>query len=266
MATMTVGAWSFSLSVMTLADTPREQLDSEAAAIYQAFAKREREFGFGPDVVVEYPQIGEPQASGFLADPVGHIAARLAEIEKDGPVARIVVLTTFGQQLLEPLSRAGYRPRRIDMPAGPDHTYAFILDRDLQAEAVRSLYLEAVDEADDKIRPTFVLKLVDGDGRLCGGACGSIHERDGKRFAYLATLTLVAGLPPTTGTRLAEAMMETLRRQGVTTLHLGTQTAGRFYEKLGFRVTHRLVSALRTRTSASGQQTSDDLVMMAIDL
>ena len=267
MSTIKAGSETFGLTTMTPGDTPREQLDLEAAAIYRLFAAREREFGFGPNVVVEYPPLGEPPASGFLADPAGHIAARVAEIEKDGPIGRIVVLTTFGRDLMGPLSGAGYTPQRIDMPAGPDHTYAFTLDRDVGTAADgRLLYLEAVDEADEKIRPTFVLKLLDGTGRLCGGACGSIHDRDGKRFAYLATLTLVAGLPPATGTRLAEAMLATLRRLGVDTLHLGTQTAGRFYEKLGFRVTHRLVRGLRTRTTADGKPLGDDLVMMRLDL
>lgn len=265
-ATIKAGTEAFTLSVMTQADTPRGELDSEAVSIYQLFAGREREFGFGPDVVVEYPPIGKPQAGGFLTDPVGYIATRVAELGKSRPISRIVVLTTYGRELLGPLSAAGYKPVQIDMPAGPDHTYVFTLERDVQATSACSLYLEAVNEADDKIRPTFVLKLVDGNGRLCGGACGSVHERDGKRFAYLAMLTLVPGLPPTTGTRLAEAMIEALRRQGVSAMHLGTQTAGRFYEKLGFRVTHRLVKGLRTRMSGSGKHLSDDLVMMSIDL
>ena len=73
-------------------------------------------------------------------------------------------------------------------------------------------------------------------------------------------------MAPTTGTRLAEAVFDILRRQDVTVLHLGTQTAGRFYEKLGFRVTHRLVKGLRTRVSGSGELLSDDLVMMSLDL
>lgn len=266
MATIKVGAEAFSLSVMTQADTPREELDSEALAIYQIFAEREREFGFNPDVVVEYPPIGEPQTSSFLIDPSGYIATRVAELEKKRPISQIVVLTTYGQQLLGPLVADGYRSVKIDMPAGPDHTYAFMVDRDIHAPNACSLYLEAVNEADDKIRPTFVLKLVDSDGRLCGGACGSVHDRDGKRFAYLATLTLVPGLPPTTGTRLAGVMLETLRQQDVTALHLGTQTASRFYEKLGFRVTHRLVKGLRTRVSVSGQHLTDDLVMMSISI
>ena len=262
---LTIGAEAFHLNVLTLADTPREQLDSEAMAIYGMFAQREREFGFGPDIVIEYPAIDDPRTSGFLTDPTGYIADRLPEIEQRGPIGRIVILTTYGQQLLGPLTAAGYLADQIDLPAGPDHTYAFTLDRAVPA-AGRVLYLEAVNEADEKIRPTFVLKLLDRDGQLCGGACGSVHARDGQRYAYLATLTLIAGLPPGTGTALARAMIAELRRQGVVTVHLGTQTAGRFYEKLGFHVTHRLVSGLRMRDSAGGQHLRDDLVMLRMDL
>ena len=58
MTAITVSGEPFSLTVMTLADTPREQLDSEAAAVYGIFAEREREFGFGSDIVVDYPPVG----------------------------------------------------------------------------------------------------------------------------------------------------------------------------------------------------------------
>lgn len=252
------------IEVLTLADTPRDRLDAEAMAIYQIFAGREAEFGFGPDVVIEYPPIADPADSPFLADPAGHIAGRLDSLDPAGRIGRVIVLTTFGQRLLDPMTQAGYRAEQIDMPAGPDHTYAFTLDRD--PAAARVLYLEAVDEADEKIRPGFVVKLTDIDGRLCGGACGSIHDRDGRRFAYLAMMTLVPGMPARTGTMLAGAVIAALRRQGVATVHLGTQTAGRFYEKIGFGVTHRLVRRLRTRVSADGRQIDDDLVMLRMDL
>lgn len=266
MASLTVRDQSFDVSVLTLANATRAQLDAEAVAIYELFAERELEFGFNPAVIVEYPSIDDPQTSRFLADPADYISARVADLEKSGPIARIVVLTTYGDVLIGALSASGYQAVKIDMPAGPDHTYAFTSDRTEHGEQGRVLYLEAVNEADDKIRPTFVLKLTNSDGRLCGGACCAIHPRDGKQYAYLATLTLASGLPPTTGSRLAEAMLDALRSQGVTTVHLGTQTAGRFYEKLGFRVTHRLVEGLRTHASDNGQPLSEDLVMLAMDL
>lgn len=265
MTTIGAGGHRHELKSMWIDDTPREQLDAEAIAIYRLFAEREREFAVGSHVVVDYSPATD-QPGGLLADPVGYIAGRVAALEDEGAISRIVVLTTYGQYLREPLAAAGYAVERIDMPAGPDHTYAFTLDRGVGSGAGRVLYLEVVDEADDKIRPTFVLKLVDGEGQLCGGACGAVHMVGGRRYVYLSMLTLARGLPPGTGTRLGEALLDMLRRRGVAAVHLGTQTAGRFYEKLGFRVTHRLVSGLRRRTKSDGSTVSDDLVMLTIEL
>lgn len=122
-----------------------------------------------------------------------------------------------------------------------------------------------MDEADEKIRPTFVFSLTDAEGRLCGGAFGAVHERRGRRYAWLSVLAVAEGLPPMTGTRLAEAMLDALRAMGVVTVHLGTQTAGRFYQKLGFRVTHRLACGLRRRATPAGRTVEEDLVMLARD-
>ncbi len=79
-------------------------------------------------------------------------------------------------------------------------------------------------------------------------------------------MTIVAGLPPGTGTRLAAAMLDFLRDLGVARVHLGTQTAGPFYEQVGFRVTHRLIPALRNRRAADGRRVEHDLVMLEMDL
>ena len=48
-------------------------------------------------------------------------------------------------------------------------------------------------------------------------------------------------------------------------LYLGTQTAGRFYEKAGFKVDHRLVRNLRVRQKG-GQAVVGDLVMLSLEL
>ena len=63
-----------------------------------------------------------------------------------------------------------------------------------------------------------------------------------------------------------EVLRDVLRRDGVATLHLGTQTAGHFYIGLGYRVTHRLVQVFRMRATASGQRVDEDLVMLRLDL
>ncbi len=78
-------------------------------------------------------------------------------------------------------------------------------------------------------------------------------------------MTTAAGVARGTGTSLAEELFRFLRDQGVSTVHLGTQTAAAFYEKLGFRVVHRLVPGMRTRTTG-GKDARHDLVMLAMDL
>jgi len=259
--TLTVQDRRFTLEVLTTATASRAQLDAGAAELFGLFLSREKEFGFNPDVVVEYPDIA---AEGpFLSDPAGFVAARRAE---GAPFARVVILTTFADRVHNALAAQGFAARPIDMPAGPDHTAAFLWPADGTQPKGRTLYLEAVNEADEKIRPNFVLRLLDEAGQLQGGACGSIHARDGRSYAYLATMTLAEGLPPTTGTSLGAALLELLRREGVATVHLGTQTAGPFYEKLGFRTTLRLVPALRYRQAGEGRLIPHDLVMMELDL
>lgn len=250
----------------TLADTSAETMQDEAAAIFALFLRREAEFGVHPSVAIHYPDIADRTDHGFIGDAARYVAARADALAAEGRAAdRIVVLTTFGNLVGSSLVAAGFESIRIDMPAGPDHTYAFILDPATPVADGRTLYIEAVNEADEKIRPAFVLKLTDGEGRLHGGACGSVHERGGRRYAYLATMTTAAGAASGTGTYLAEELLRFLGDQGVSTVHLGTQTAAAFYEKLGFRVVHRLVTGMRTRT-AGGKEIRDDLVMLAMDL
>lgn len=251
---ITIAEQSFTLQALP-PTAPRAALDAATAEIFGLFVQREPEFGFNPDVVVEYPGI---EADGpFLTDPAAYVVART----ETAPFDRVVILTTFADRVQTPLLAAGFAAQPIDMPAGPDHTAAFTRG----TEGGRTLYLEAVNEADDKIRPNFALRLLDKDGVLQGGACGSIHARDGRLYAYLATMTLAAGLPAGTGTRLGQVLLDLLRDQGVSTVHLGTQTAGPFYEKLGFRITHRLIPALRNRPG-EGAVIPHDLVMMARDL
>lgn len=251
---------------LTLADTSPQMMQDEAAAIIELFLQREAEFGVHPSVVIHYPDIADRSDQGFIGDAARYVAAQSDALASQGRAAdRIVVLTTFGDLVGRSLVAAGFKSIRIDMPAGPDHTYAFTLEPVTLTPESHTLYIEAVNEADEKIRPAFVLKLTDSEGWLHGGACGSIHERDGRRYAYLATMTTAREAARGTGTYLAEELFRFLRDQGVSTIHLGTQTAAIFYEKLGFRVVHRLVPGMRTRM-AGGKEIRDDLVMLAMDL
>lgn len=266
MQTLTSSGTRFALDGASRDTVPQQVLDDRASALFALFLERERDFGVNPNVVVEYPEIGAPGTSAFLNDPLAAIAARREALAQDGdPVSRVIVLTTYADRIGPGLTAAGYQALPIDMPAGPDHTAAFIRDFS-EPGTGRTLYIEAVNEADEKIRPGFALTMTDSTGRLCGGACGSLHRRDGRTYAYLATMTIVAGLPPGTGTRLAAAMLDFLRDLGVARVHLGTQTAGPFYEQVGFHVTHRLIPALRNRQTADGRTIAHDLVMLEMDL
>ena len=256
----------FTLEEMTIATSTQKSLEAEAALIFSLFQERERSFGFNPDVVVEYPKIDSPDDSPFLADPLRYIAARCDAAAGGAPIGKVVILTTYADRLYAPLDEAGYQFSRIEMPAGPDNTATFTCDLSDQPQEGRMLYLEAVNEADEKIRPTFVLKLSDAAGHLKGGACGSTHDRAGQRYAYLATLVVAPNQPPTTGTRLAQEMLHFLARMEVDTVHLGTQTAGSFYERLGFGITHRLIPGLRHRSGKNGRIVLHDLVMMTMDI
>jgi len=261
--TLEIGGQRFTLETLNLATATRARLDEVAAELFGLFLAREEEFGFSPDVVTEYPDVAAE--GGFLDDPLGHIAARRHAADGQD-FDRIVILTTYADRIGPALVAAGYAATPIIMPAGPDHTSASTLNTGSTTGQARTLYLEAVNEADEKIRPSFALRLLDQSGALAGGACGSVHDLDGHRYAYLATMTLAGGLPPTTGTRLGQALLQALARDGVRTVHLGTQTAGPFYDRLGFRTTLRLVSRLRFRSGPDGQPVWHDLVMMACDL
>lgn len=238
----------------------RDELRAGADALFTLFLKRELEFGFNPQIVVDYPDLALGDASPFLADAPAYVAERIAALETDGgPVGRAVILTTYAGAVNPALAAAGWTGQAIDMPAGPDGTWTWRLDC---FDAARTLYIEAVNEADPKIRPDFLLELHDAEGALRGGAWGSIHEQAGRRYAYVATMTLDVGLPPGVGTQLGQALDETLRAAGVTTVHLGTQTAGPFYERLGYRVTHRVLPELRRRPDGGLGWVSTDLMMM----
>lgn len=260
-----VSGRQFCLDILTVETAARDRLDASASEIVSLFLSREKSFGFGSNIVVDYPDIGPD--SRFLGDPVAYLEERLASAAlAETPFGQVVILTTYADRIGRPLIDMGCVPAPIDMPAGPDNTCALTYQVPNHSAAARVLYVEAVNEADPKIRPSFVLSLVDEDRLLVGGACGAIHSLEGRRYAYLAMMAVAPGLPPTTGTRLAEAMLDLLRRERVSGVNLGTQTAGPFYEKLGFDTTHRLVRGLRHRIAEDGRRFEYDLVMMTLNL
>lgn len=243
---------------------PAAALDEAAAEIHGLFAERERGLGVSDAVVIDYPDLNEAGPGAFLADAAGYLCCRVEALNASGPpLHRVAVLTTYSDRLQPMLTSAGYAHIPIDMPAGPEHTGVFTRIRDAgQGEGGRTLYVEAVNEADDKIRPSFALRLWDAAGRMVGGACGAVHARQGLKYAWVSTLAVQAGLPAGTGTALAEAMLDHLRAQQVHTVHLGTQTADAFYRRLGFDTLLTVVPALRDRIGADGTRVAHDLVMM----
>lgn len=257
---MTFDDAGLTLTVRTSDHADRAELLAGTAALFDLFLTREHEFGVNPEIVIDYPDLSGGATSPFLVDTPAYLATRIEALERTGdPVGRMVILTTYGDVVGRALTTTGWAAEHIDMPAGPDNTWVYRLDL---SEAPRTLYIEAVNEADPKIRPDFLLELHDRNGRLRGGAWGSIHERDGERFAYIATMTLDVGLKPGVGTLLGQALDAALSDSGVAVAHLGTQTAGPFYERLGFRITHCVVPGLRFRTDNTGASVMTDLVMM----
>ncbi len=254
------------LEILTLSAVSRQELDRAASSVFDLFVEREAEFGVHPSVILHSPDLTDDSAHGFLADAAHYVAALAETAAAEGdPVGRIVVLTTYAHHVAPAFEAAGYRALPIDMPAGPDHTCAFVLGPAEPPARHRTLYVEAVNEADEKIRPTFVLRMTDDAGRLCAGACGSVHERDGRKYVYLATLTTAPWAAKGTGTKLAGELLRFLRGEGAQVVHLGTQTAARFYQKIGFEVEHRLVRGMRTRV-LDGSEIRDDLVMLSMRL
>lgn len=258
------GQMKFEILNSTVAS--RESLDEAATDIFNLFLQREAEFGVHPSVVIHYPDVSDLSTDSFLTDAASYVDRLThAMIDDCAPAGRRVVLTTYGNLVAPSFKAAGYNVIPIDMPAGPEHTCAFVLGQDTPPTGQRTLYVEAVNEADEKIRPTFVIRFVDEQSNLCAGACGSIHERDGRRYAYLATMTVAPHMEKGTGTKLTGELIRFLREQGVHTVHLGTQTASTFYQQMGFKINHRLVQGMRTHM-VNGHEISEDLVMLSREL
>jgi len=90
-------------------------------------------------------------------------------------IGRVVILTTFGDRLESLLQGAGHSAAAISTSAGPDFTACF--ERLLADPPIdRTLYVEALNEACEKIRPSFCIELRDGAGQLRGRACGAVHK------------------------------------------------------------------------------------------
>ena len=268
--TLHINDKKYLLKIFSIETHPQWLVDEKKQAIFDLFIQRDQtEFYFSPDKVVHYPEI-DSKNSPFFTDPVSYVQACIDQesAEKQTLIDHVIILTTHGHILNQPFIDAGYRAEKIDMPAGPKYTYAFsklFPDSNPQkyTNAGKTLYIEAVNEHDEKIRPTFSLVIKTENHELCGGVCGSIFEDQQRKYAYIATLVIKKGLEKSTGSALASATWDYLRRQGVSQINLGTQTAAKFYAKQGFSVIHRLVKNLKIRLTNQGKEISNDLVIMA---
>ncbi len=240
-------------------------LEQEQSALFGLLTEREKEFAFNPDIVTEYPDIGY-----FLKDPTAYVDARCSAIlaQQGKVVNHAIILTTWGDRLTGTLAGCGWQSEKINVPAGPDHTFKFSKTfTTLPGSAMTCmLYLEAVNEKDEKIRPSFVLKLHDARGSLYGGMSGSICEINGRRFAWITTVVVNKGVARTAGSIIVEAVMDYLKKEGVQQVNLGTQTAEHFYQKQGFHVIHHIVDNLRWRKADNGHVIPNNLVIMSRDL
>ncbi|AXV21219.1 MULTISPECIES: GNAT family N-acetyltransferase [Aeromonas] len=244
------------LELYQLDNSSPDELSEKQLALFALLQQREQEFGFNPNVIVHYPE------ARFLSAPLDYLDQLISEQQQQGQLINEVVILTTYLQVQAPLVERGYRHETVHMPAGPDHTAIFGMQYGTQV-AGKTLYVEAVNEQDPKIRPTFVLMLRDEHGELQGGMSGSIWTQDERRYAYIGTVVVQPGQPAGTGTQLANTVLEYLTQQGVYEVNLGTQTAEPFYAKLGFKVIHHIVPALRHRTASDGAELPHNLVIMS---
>ena len=151
------------------------------------------------------------------------------------------------------------------MPAGPAHTAVFILEPSADDEKRRTLYVKAVIEGNDKIKPSLVLIFSDPLGQLCGVARGSIHERQGTGYAYLATLALASALPRSTGTTIHETTHAVSAEPERGSASLRNPDRREVLRKMGPKVNHRPINKLSVRHE-EGQEVTGNLVMLSMTL
>ncbi len=101
-------------------------------------------------MLVDYPNLSDTSNAGFLADSAAYAAKRRKSMDDEPAQMRTVVLTTYSNIVGPSFVAAGYDAIHIDMPAGPDHTAAFVLLPTSRSMGSRTLYIEAVNEEDEK--------------------------------------------------------------------------------------------------------------------
>lgn len=254
----------YNIGVLDVTNCSLAELKHQQIELFDKLIKREKEFAFNESIFVDYPN--PLQENGFLTNPLGYIdtySRKFIETKHEA-IDEIVILTTYGDLLIDKLTQDGFIAEPINMPAGPDNTYKFSKKLNLSQRVAPSiLYFEVVNEEDPKIYPTFIAKLENAGGVLCGGMSGSIWTAiNGIKYAYISTVIVDNDLPNGLGTMIANKVFEYLQANGVMLVNLGTQTAVSFYQKCGFNVIHKIVPNLRVRYDKFGNAIKNDLVIM----
>ncbi|MCB1648219.1 MAG: hypothetical protein H7A05_02385 [Pseudomonadales bacterium] len=212
--------------------------------VAQLFARREAEFGFNPEI--DHASVS---IEAFLP---AHASELPAAITGNEP---LTILTTWSDRLAPILSKHGFAFRPIRWIAGPLNSGIF-----RREGTGPERYIELVNEEAPEIAPGHVLTVYDSCG-FAGGAISTLRDN----AAWLAVMCVRAGSSAGTGSRIWDVLVRDLAARGIGRLDLGTQTAERFYQRCGMKVSDRVLPNLRWR-KGPGRNIWSDLVMMEIEL
>lgn len=231
-------------------------INQKLSDLFSLLKQREMEICFNPNIYVDYPD-----ENRFLSSTIEYIDDKIAE---KCDISQVVILTTYGDKLFDTLCGNGFKYEKIDMPAAP--TYTCLFKKRISKEDEKILYIEFVDEQDEKILPSVVFTIESSEGEFMGGVCGSIFRDNGSTYAYLSTMAIAEGVQKGTGSDLLSAVLSYWKNEGVEVVNLGTQTAEGFYLKNGFTTIKRVLPNLRYKKDNNDAIISIDLVMMQINI
>lgn len=249
---------TFTLHLSDTTTTSQEKIITEQLALFNLLQIRDSDFTLDENIILEYPAALED----FLNNPINYIKQQLENkhIKNLSEIKEIVILTTYGDKLIKNLVNDGFDESLIDMPAGPDNTYHF--SKQVNPTGTFIYYLEVVNEADEKIRPTFIITAKDNNNEIIGGISGNIFEKDNQNFAYIATTVTAPNAPQGLGSQMMQETLNYLEKSNVVKVNAGTQTADKFYIKHGFNIINHLINNIRYRSDKNNNKVWHDLVIL----
>lgn len=241
----------FTLQLSDITTTAQDKIITEQLALFNLLQIRDSDFTLNENIILEYPAPLED----FLNNPIKYIHKKdLSEIKE------IVILTTYGDKLIKNLVNDEFKANLIDMPAGPDNTYHF--SKQINQSGKFTYYLEVVNEADEKIRPTFIITAKNNNNEIIGGISGNIFEKDNQKFAYIATTVTAPNSPKGLGSQMMQETLNYLEKSNVAKVNVGTQTADKFYIKHCFNIINHLIKNIRYRNDKNNNKVWHDLVIL----